>query len=450
MALVLALGLTYWLIPYFGTIIERPLALNLISNPLLLPVLTALILFVGIFSGSYPAIFMSSLKPINTLKGKATSHSPKLSLQSILVVIQYAVSIVLIISSLVIYLQFDFIQNKELGYDKDHIIVVNTRSPELRKNIEPVKTALLEQSNILTLSTSNSLPSSIGSSSTVRLNKEDTADSEITMYNNGVDKDYLKTFGIVLESGRDFSSEVDFEKDIVIINETAVKSLGWTSEEAIGNHFYQGKREITVIGVVKDFHMFSLHLDIKPLMLLYGKSRFNYASIKVNPENIQNTIASIEDIVQKHSSYPFEFQFMDAEFDKLYKADIRLGKIFGIFTLLAIMIASLGLFGLAAYTTKQRTKEIGIRKVLGASVQTIMGLIARDFLKMVLVGLAIAIPIAWFMMNIWLQEYAYRIELEWWIFAIAAVLACVISLLTISSQTIKASITNPVDSLRSE
>ncbi|MEM6525571.1 MAG: ABC transporter permease [Bacteroidota bacterium] len=449
MALIIAMGLSYWLLPYFGMIIERPLTLNLLNNPLLIPVLLGLILLVGLFSGSYPAVFMSSLKPVNILKGKSSGHSPKMRLQSILVVIQYTASIVLIISSLVIYLQFDFIQNKELGYNKEHIIVVDTRSAELRKNIETVKNELLKQSSIISISASNDLPSNVGSSTTVYPTKGDNA-PEITMYVNSVDPDYLRTYEINLAAGRDFSLDLDADKGHVIINETAAKILGWTPEEAVGNQFYQGESERTVVGVVKDFHMFSMHLAIQPLMFNLRGKYFGIASMKVKPENIQNTLLLIEEAVQNYSKHPFEFQFMDDQFDKLYKADIRLGKIFGVFTMISIVIASLGLFGLAAFTTQQRTKEIGIRKVLGASVQTIVSLVTKDFVKMVLIGFLFAVPIAWFSMDIWLQDYAYHIGLEWWVFAISGIIAIIISVLTIGSQSVKASLANPVDSLRSE
>lgn len=450
-ALFLAIGLTYWLLPYFSAIIERPLTLELINNPGLLLVLSLVVLFVGLFSGSYPAFFMSALKPINTLKGKITSGSPKMKLQSGLVVLQFATSIILIISSLVIYLQFDFIQNKELGYDKDHILVVQTRSKEVRKSIEPIKQAMLAQTNIKRITTFNSLPSDIGSSSLAR-NKEDGNDEEnIAIYQNTVDYDYLKTFGLKLVAGRNFSPEIESDKDKVIINESAAYAFGWTPEEAVGNQFYRvGQKYLEVIGVVKDFHMFAMHLKIQPLMISLRNDYFNFVAMKVEPNGLQNTIALVEDTFQKYSHYPFEYQFMDDEFDRLYKADIKLGKIFGVFTLLSIIVAALGLFGLAAYITKQRTKEIGIRKVLGASIQRIVTLLVRDFLIMVFVGFVLAVPIAWGIMNIWLENYAYRITLEWWIFVIAGILAAIVSLVTISSQSIKASMSNPVDSLRSE
>ncbi|MEM1407972.1 MAG: ABC transporter permease [Bacteroidota bacterium] len=451
MGLALAIGLSYWLLPYFGAIIERPLTLDFVSNPVLLSSLGALVLLVGLFSGSYPAFFMSSLKPVNTLKGKTMDHRPKMRLQSILVILQYAASIVLIIGSLVIYLQFDFIQNKELGYDKDHIVVVRTRSSELRKNIEAVKTELNAYTNVEAVATSESLPSNINSSSLARLKENEDDSRNITIYGNAVDSDYLNIFGHELLAGRNFSSEITGNQDKVIINESAVKAFGWTPEEAIGNQFYLvGQDYVTVIGVVKDFHMFSMHLAIQPLMMTPRHAYFGHTSIKVRPYNIQKTLELIEESVQKHSKYPFEFQFMDSEFDKLYKADIKLGKIFGIFTVLSIFVASLGLFGLAAYTAQQRTKEIGIRKVLGASIQVIISLMAKDFLKMVLVGFIFAIPIAWFSMDIWLQNFAYRISMEWWMFAAAGIMAGLVSMLTIGSQSIKASLTNPVESLRSE
>jgi putative ABC transport system permease protein len=449
-SLVMAICLAYLLIPTFNYIFESQLSLNLFDNKLLVSVLTTLTILVGIFSGSYPAFFMSSLQPVNTLKGKINNLSPKMKLQSLLVVIQYAASIVLVISSIVIYFQFDFIQQQEMGYDKDHIIVIKTRSPEIRKNFDAIRNELSQYSNVLSVSTSNSLPSDIGSSSIARLHESELKEKNIAIYRTTTDHNYLETFGIKVIAGRYYASE-EQNSDQVVINESAAKAFGWTPEEAIGNQFYLvGQSYVTVIGVLKDFHMFSLHLNIQPLMITLRRDYFNYASVKVKPDNLPNTIDLLEKTTKKYSQYPFDFQFMDAEFDRLYKSDIRMGSIIGLFTMLSILVASLGLFGMAAYMTKQRTKEIGIRKTLGASLQAIIHLTTKDFLKMIIAGYILALPFAWYLMNKWLENYAYKINLKWWMFLSAGLFAFVIAIFTVGTQSIKAANTNPVDSLRNE
>ncbi|MEQ8242561.1 ABC transporter permease [Fulvivirga sp.] len=451
MGLVLAIAISYLLIPYFGYLMDAELVLDLFSNPLLLPILFGLVIIIGLLSGSYPALFMSSLKPINTLKGKVSDRSPKLGLQSVLVIIQYAASIVLIIGSFVVYLQFDYIQNKELGYSKDHILTFRTRSAEVRENIDLIKNDLLNFANIKSVSFTGDLPTNIGSSTLASLNEAEADDNNFAIYRTSTDVDFLNTFDLELLAGRFFSPDIETDKEKVVINESTVKALGWTIEEAVGNEFFRvGQGNLEVIGVIKDFHMFSLHLPIQPLMITYLNNYFNYAAVKISPDNIQNTLGYIEEIVQNHSDYPFEFQFLNAEFDKHYKKDIQMGKMFGAFTILSILISSFGLFGLAAYTTKQRTKEMGIRKVLGASMRSIVLITTKKFLSMVVIGFGIAVPIAWFLINVWLEDYAYKIELEWWIFAIAGSITAIIALGTVSSQSIKASLVNPVESLRSE
>ncbi|MEM9858671.1 MAG: ABC transporter permease [Bacteroidota bacterium] len=449
--LMIAVGLSAWLLPYFSYLMGSELSFDLLDNGLLLPVLFGLVLVIGLFSGSYPALFMSSLKPINTLKGKITGQSSKFGLQSVLVVLQYATSIVLIIGSLVIYLQFDYIQTKELGYSKDHIITFRTRSGEVRKNIDPIKSELLSLANIKSFTVSNDLPTNIGNSTLARLRETDSDESSFAIYRTSTDVDFLQTFDLKLVTGRYFSSDIETDKNKVVINESTVKALGWSIEEAVGNEFYrEGQGYLEVIGVIKDFHMFSLHLPIAPLMLTYKNNYVNYGAVKISPDNIQNTLGYIEEVVQKYSEYPFEFQFMDEEFDKHYKKDVRTGKMFGTFTILSILISSFGLFGLAAYTTEQRTKEIGIRKVLGASMKSIVIITTKNFLAMVIIGFLLAIPVAWFFMNLWLEDYAYRISLEWWMFVLAGFITALVATITVSSQSIKASLVNPVESLRSE
>jgi putative ABC transport system permease protein len=234
-----------------------------------------------------------------------------------------------------------------------------------------------------------------------------------------------------------------------LINETAALALGWTPEEAIGNHFsHQG--EETVIGVIRDFHMHSMHQPIQPLMFRLHDAYWRYFSVKVRPEELSETIAMLEKSLKEHSPYPFEYQFLDERFNQLYESEMKLGDILGFFIILSILIGSLGIFGMAAFTTEQRSREIGIRKAMGASVRNIMVLLSKDFIKLVVLSFVIAFPLAWFAIYRWLQEFAYRIDIEWWIFALAGLMVLLTAYLAIGKQSIKAALQNPVDSLRSE
>ena len=451
LALLVALGLTHFLLPAFGYLLERPIELNLIKNGWLLPSLLALVGVVGVCAGSYPAFLMSSLRPIQALKGSIGRRFSGMKIRQWLMVGQYAVSIGLMISSLVIYRQFQFIENQELGYDKDHIVTVSVLDLDLLNRLDVLKNEWLTNPNVISVTAAAELPTNVTSGTVIRPTDENGQEG-FNIYRARVSYDYLKVFGIALIAGRDFSPSVASDLgEARIINETAAQALGWTPEEAIGQQYtnYNDEKK-TIIGVVKDFHLHSMHRAIAPLLLELGDSYLFYIALKVRPENLSETVASVEKSIERYSPYPFEYQFLDERFDQLYKADRRLGEIFGFFTLLSVLIASLGLFGMAAFTARQRTKEIGIRKVLGASVNTIVRLLSQDFLKLVLVGFAIAIPLAWYAMQRWLADFAYRVELEWWVFVLAGVIAVIIALLTISSQAIQAALSNPVDSLHNE
>ncbi len=423
LALLLALGLTYGLAPVFSQLVERPIVLYFWQNAWLVLGLLILVVIVGLLSGSYPALFMSSLHPAQVLKANTKGQLSGMKIQRWLMVGQYAISIVLVISSLVIYHQLQFMQQKELGYDKDQIVAIEVQDRSLRRKNNALRTELLRNPGVIAVTVSSDLPTHITSSTIINDEEGSSQEDDLAIYDIRVDHDFLAVYGIPLVAGRNFSQQIASDrKQGYLINEMAAKALGWTPEEAIGQQFTHDS-VVTVIGVVKDFHMHSLHLPIQPLMLRLRDIYTAHISVKVRPEKLTETIASLEKTVGQYSSYPFEYQFLDESFDKLYKSEVRVGKTFGFFTLLAILIASLGLFGLAAYSAKQRTKEIGIRKVLGASVRSIVGILAQDFLKMVLIGFLLAIPIAWYLMSHWLQDFAYRIAMEWWMFALAGTFA---------------------------
>ena len=450
LAVLLAVGLTHLLLPLFGHLVERPIVLNYLDEIWLIPGLLLLIFIVGLISGSYPAFFMSALKPVNVLKGKVEKRMLGAGIQHMLIVGQYAVAMVLIASSLLIFQQLRYIQNKDLGYEKDYIITVRIRDNVLREKQETIKETWQSNPQIVSVSVSNHLPTYIRSSTIINDEEGGSPDDDLAIYQTRIDENYIDVYGMELMAGRNFSK--DFSSDAksgFILNETAAKALGWTPEEAIGKEFsYDGRA--TVIGVVKDFHMHSMHLEIQPLMMSRNTEFMNYFSVKVHPENLSETIAYLENSLKEFSPYPCEYQFIDESFDQMYKADVRMGETFGFFTLIAILIASLGLFGLAAFSAEQRTKEMGIRKVLGASVQQITGILVQKFLILVAIAFLVAIPIAWYVMSTWLQNFAYSVEIEGWIFVLTFVLALLIATLTLSYQAIKTALINPINSLRVE
>ena len=446
-SLLLALLLIYWLSPVFSHLLERPIKLSISENIYLFPALLALVVIVGIFSGSYPAFLVSSFHPAQTVKGKLGRNFTGLTPQQWLMVGQYASSVALVIGSFMIYQQFQYIRSKELGYEKEQVLTLRVRDNELQQAYQAIKNQCLRNPQIISMAASWHLPTNITSSTTINDN-DDQKENDLTIYETRVTEEYLNVFGIELLAGRFPSADhlTDFDQGYVL-NEAAAKALGWTASEAIGKHFTHEGTE-TVVGVVKDFHMYSMHSAIQPLMLRLTNDGFSYFSLKIRSEQLPKTLSFLEDLFKQHTPFPFEYQFLDDQFDQLYKTDTQFGQLFGLLTLLSILIASVGLFGLAAYTAELRTKEIGIRKIVGASVGQVVAMISKDFLRIVLLGCLIGIPIAWYFMQHWLQNYAYRIELQWWYFAGGILTTLFIAWLTISFQTLKAAYVNPAESLK--
>ncbi len=448
LALLLALGLTYYLTPVFGHLVERPIALHLLGNPYLVPILVLLVAVVGTISGLYPALLISSLQPIHAIRNQVDRRFSGMRIQRWLLVGQYTVSIVLIIGCLVIYQQFQFIRNKELGYDKAHLLTLPVRDLSLAGKYEVLKSEWLRNPQIVSVTTSNDLPTNI-TSQTIINGDDERKDNDLLIYETGIGYDFLKAYDMKLMAGRTFSPGAgDLSGERYIINEKAAAALGWKPEEAVGK--YLEKNEKMVVGVVQDFHLHSLHLKIEPLMLRLRPELSRYISIKIKPVNLPQTIAFLEQSFEAQSSFPFEYQFLDERFDQLYKTDRRIGELFGFFGVLSILIASLGLFGLAAFIARQRQKEISIRKVLGASVSNIATMLSRDFLSTVFLGFVIAIPIAWWVMHEWLNGFAYQITLQWWMFLLAGMIAIFMASITIGAQSIKAAAANPVDALKDQ
>ena len=445
LAFLLALAVLLLITPVFGHFVDRELHISMINELHLVPIISGVVLLVGILSGSYPALFMSSLRPTEVLKGKLQLNGSTGGIQRVLIVLQYTVSIVMITLSLVVYLQMRFIDQKELGFQKEQILTYQLRSGITQANIDLIGTQLAASPLTANFTFSSSLPTDIGSSTFL---KNDRSGGNI--YRLYADRRFLNVYEINLLAGR-FLEERDTEADFnYILNETAAKALGWSATEAIGQEFINedGGRK-TIIGVVADFHMHSMHMPIAPLMI--GIREYKpYISVKVSPENIAQTIALMEEIVKPITSYPFRFHFVDDKFNELYKEDQRQAEIFGFFTILAILVASLGLFGLAAFNVSQRTKEIGIRKVLGASMGDIIITFSKRFMLLVTVALLLAFPLSWYLSNSWLLQFSYRIEVAWWMFLIAGIGALLLAFTTISSQSLKVATINPADCLKDE
>jgi putative ABC transport system permease protein len=449
-SLVFALGLTYLLLPYFSQMMERPIELNFFANPYLFPALLVLVLIVGIFSGSYPAFLISSLKPIEVLKAKVNFKISGFGLQRSLIVIQFAASITLVIASIIIYQQLHFIHQKELGYDKRDVITIPLKDRSLLSKFQSLSQEWLQNPHVINATMSAGLPTNITSSNMISKDQGNPDKRDLAIYQWGVEHNFIDVFGVKLVAGRNFSPDRPTDvKESYLLNETAARALGWTPEEAIGKQIYHGEPK-TIIGVVKDFHMHSMHLAIQPLMIFLTPGRGSHFSIKVAPDAVPATLNFLSKTIRANSNYPFEYQFLEENYDQLYQSEMKLGEIFGFFTVVSILIAALGLFGLAAFLSGQRTREIGIRKVLGASVNSIVVLLSQDFLKLVLLAFVVSIPIGWYIMHQWLQDFAYRIKIEWWMFALAGALAFFIANLSVAYQSLKASLMDPVDSLRSE
>ncbi|HSN08777.1 MAG TPA: FtsX-like permease family protein, partial [Hanamia sp.] len=455
LSLTIAVIAVYFVLPLFNNVANKEMALSSLFSPRILPVLIALPVLVGLIAGSYPAFYLSSFRPIEVLKGKLKLGSKSGGLRSILVVFQFATSIILIIGTIVVYKQLHYIQTKDLGYNKNHVLVIDGTGA-LGNNVQAFKNEVLNMPGVVSGTLSAFLPVANSSRNDNTWSKDAVMNpaNTLDMQNWRVDYDYIKTMGMQVIKGRNFSRDYATDSSAVIINETTAKILGY--KDPIGKQIYTTaqKRDsmiaYTIIGVVKNFNFETLHRTVGPLSLRLSNSPYT-ASFKINTGNVGALISQIKNKwITMAQGIPFSYRFLDDSFNEMYRAEQRAGTIALIFSVLAIFIASLGLFGLATFIAQQRKKEIGIRKVLGASVQGIVQMLSKDFLKLVAVAFVIAVPVAWYGMSIWLHDFAYRINISWWIFIAAGVAAFLIALLTVSFQAIKAAMANPVDSLRSE
>ncbi|MEO6491178.1 MAG: ABC transporter permease [Ferruginibacter sp.] len=455
-ALLMSLFLTWITLPLLNKISGQQLSINILLQWKIMIPLLLLPFAVGIISGIYPALFMSSFKPIQVLKGILKVGSVGVFFRKMLVVIQFSISIILIIATVIVFQQLRYMQKASLGYDRDHVINVPYNGA-LNPQFESFRNDLLKESTIKNLTRSSRVPTGrlLDASGTSVLSGDSMVPMQVNLKVISVDQEFIPTYNISFASGRNFSKEFLTDSVNYVINEAAVKILNWKSPQvAIGKDLaYNGVRG-KVIGVCKDFHFESMHQKIVPLIMVYGtiaNNRFNSLSVKVSGNNIAATVDKIQTAWYKYlPDAPFTYTFLDESYSRLYDAEQKQGTLFTIFACIAIFIACLGLFGLSAFSITQRIKEIGIRKVLGASVNSLLLLLSKDFLKLVLIAAIIAFPVAWFSMNKWLQDFAYRINIEWWVLAIAGIVAALIAFLTISFQATKTALSNPVKSLRTE
>lgn len=427
--------------------------LSVFQSPALIIFLIGVSLVLGILAGIYPAFFITSYKPVNVLKGAFRSSSGAVWLRKSLVVVQFSISVILIIGILVVNDQLSFIQHKDLGYERDALVALKVNGDAgVIKGYESFKNALLSNSLIKGVTTSNSLIiGGLGNGGATTITGEGKPINS-SIYRFRTDQDYLKVYGMKLLAGRYFSENITADSASYVLNEAAVKSFGWGSDEkAINKPFSMGGKEGRVIGIVKDFHFNTLQHPIEPVAIAARSDNFSQITVKIDMNNPAKSIQWIGDSWKKY--YPaslLQYDFIDKKLNDQYQAEQRFSKFFIYFSVLSLLIACLGLLGLTAYATQQRTKEIGVRKVLGATVAGIVTMLSKDFLKLVLIAAVIAFPIAWWAMHEWLQDFAYRININWQVFVIAGTAAILLALLTVSFQAIKAAVANPVKSLRTE
>ena len=455
-ALALVIGFVFLLTPTFNQMIGRGVDLGF-ELPLMYWLGFILLFLTGTFlSGIYPAFVLSGYQPVKVLKGSFKNTAGGLSLRKGLIIGQFATSITLIAGTLIVYQQVQFMRNQKLGANINQTLVINgaVSQPDslYSRNFQPFKNELLALGKVKNLSVS----SEVMGKEIYWTNDCRKADKPrgggITLYNLGIDYDFIPAYTIDLKAGRNFSKDFPNDKSAVILNEQAVKLLDFeSSEKAINQKIVRQGKQMTVVGVVSDFHQLGLKKPVDPMVMVLEPNVRSFYSAKMEAGNSRETLAEIEQIWNKYfPTDPFSYFFLDDFFNQQYMADTQFGLLFGLFSFLAILIACFGLLGLSAYNVLQRSKEIGIRKVMGASIQNLLVLLSKDFLRLVIFSFVIAIPTGWYLMQKWLNDFAFRIEIQWWVFALAGIAALFIALITVGFQALKAAVVNPVNSLRTE
>jgi len=447
-AYILAIALVDIFLPSFNELSGKDLSIPYFSWGFLIFSMS-FIIFVGLLAGSYPSFYLSSFKGVEILKGLPNRRGGNAAFRQLLVVVQFSLSLFLIIGFLIISRQLDYMKNKKLGLDKDNVVYVFMNA-SMRQKSDVVKNDMLQNPDILSVSTSNQFPTYIANSSSGVEWQGKDPDETILFHNLSVDADYLKTFKLELKDGRFFSDDIPSDTLAVVINEQALSTMGL--ENPIGSELKFFGFDVRIIGVLKDFHFKSLHNKIEPIILYQRRDRNYIMFLRISNFNITESIAYIEDVYKKHSSDNREFfyKFLDEDYENLYNAEQRTGKIFQFFAILAIFISCLGLFALASFMAERRIKEIGIRKANGAKTEDIIMLLTKDFTKLVIISFVLTSPVAWYIMQKWLENFVYKTNITLWIFFVAGVLALVIAWLTVGYQSINAALKNPVEALRYE
>jgi putative ABC transport system permease protein len=443
---IIAMILVELLLPGFNNLVGKQLDVDYQSANLYLG-LIAVILFCGILAGSYPALYLSSLKPLNTIKGVINRNPGNAQFRRVLVIFQFSLSVLLIICTLIVGNQLNYIQNKSLGYNKDNIGYFASHIRPKGSILEDLKKELLNNPDIVNVTRGNNPVN--GGNSTNGFNWAGKKDSEyISFYILNCDADYAKTFHLDLEKGRFFSSEFSTDSFAAVINESAAEIMGL--KDPIGEIISTPwESKLHIIGVVKNFHFRSMHYKMEPLIMTLNPDIEFF--IRMKPDRVPSIVSYIKKTIQSYDlPYLLKFHFLADDYDNLYRTEQRMSKIFGYFSFLAIIISCLGLIGLSSFMTERRTKEIGIRKVNGSKSIEIFSLLSKEYLTWVIISILIGSPVAWYVMNKWLQNFAYRINMSWWVFALAGIIVLVIALLTVSWQSYRAAGKNPVEALRYE
>jgi putative ABC transport system permease protein len=447
-ALIIAVITAHLLLPIFNSLAGKELGINYIENHELWIFMILIILGISAASGSYPALLFSVFRPANVLKGTECVRMKGHFLRKTLIVVQFAISIIFIVGTLTIHNQLNYVRNKKLGFNKEHVVNIPLYDEDALNKIEIIKNEFLQNSNILSVSASGYRPGGVVYNQSYWYEGA-SEDKNLMIQWIAVDHDFLNTYEIELVTGRNFSKQ--FPSDIeqaYILNESAVKEIGW--ESPLGKQFEINKKG-TVIGVIKDFHFESLHQKLEPMALCVYPGAFECLAVRIRPGNIPNVLNFMQNKWQNLvPNQVFQFSFLDEDYDNLYRAETRLSKIFSYITFFTIVIACLGLFGLTALITELRTKEIAVRKVLGASITGIVAMLSREFLKLVLAANIIAWPVAWYAVNKWLGNFSYRINLGIWIFFLSGILVLVIAFAAVIYQSVKAAAANPIDLIRYE
>ncbi|KAA5542852.1 ABC transporter permease [Adhaeribacter rhizoryzae] len=447
LAIFISIGLTQLFLPAFNEFTGKSIMLGY-AEPAFWGSLLGIALITGLVAGSYPALFLSSFKPVTVLKGTLKFSNSVALFRKGLVVFQFVLSAILIISTLVVYRQVEYIRSKNIGLSRENVAYVSLEG-DLSKNAEAFKNQLAQAPGIKAVGAANQSPIAVGNNGGGVAWRGKDPGIDILFSFLQTDYGFPQTLDVQLKEGRFFSKEFGADSSKVLVNEEAVRIMGF--KEPLGEKITLNGQEVNIVGVVKDFHVTSLHAPMQPLLIFLSPQNANFLFVRTEAGKTKEALASLENLTKRFNpNYPFNYRFLDEDFEQMYRSEAVIGKLANYFAGIAIVISCLGLFGLALFTAEQRTKEIGIRKVLGASVSGIVAMLSKDFLKLVLIANLIAWPLGWYLMHNWLQNYAFRADMGWWIFVLAGGATLLIALLTVSFQAVRAALTNPVQSLRSE